>query len=189
MPPKMKTTKDMVSDAAFQIARASDWTNINARNVAKELSCSTQPVMYHFDTIEDLKKSAYEKADQFHTENLKHIEGSQEPMLEIGLNYIRFSVEEPSLFRFLFQSGYGPHTDLRTMIDSPELEPVLQVMMQAMNITIEKAKEIFAALAIFSHGYASLLANHYMEYNEALASEQLTKAFYGAVASAMEEER
>ena len=189
MPPKMKTTRDMVAEAAFQIARRSDWTDINARNVARELGCSTQPVMYHFATMEDLKKAAYEKADRFHTEYLMHIEGSQEPMLEIGLNYIRFSVEEPSLFRFLFQSGYGPHTDLRTMIDSPELDPVLQVMMQAMGMTLEKTKEIFTSLAIFAHGYASLLANHYMEYEEASASEQLTRAFYGAAASAMEEER
>ena len=189
MPPKIKITQDMVSDAAFQIARKSDWTNINARNLAKQLNCSTQPVMYHFDTIEDIKKAAYEKADQFHTEYLMNIEGSEEPMLEIGLNYIRFSVEEPSLFRFLFQSGYGPHTDLLTMIDSPELEPVLQVMMQAMNMKLEKTKEIFATLAIFAHGYASLLANHYMEYDEVSASEQLTKAFYGAVTAATEEEK
>ena len=27
----------------------------------------------------------------------------QDPILGIGLNYIRFSVEEPQLFRFLFQ--------------------------------------------------------------------------------------
>ena len=179
----------MVADAAFQIARRSDWKNINARNLAKQLNCSTQPVMYHFDTIEDIKKAAYEKADKFHSEYLMNIKDSQEPMLEIGLNYIRFSVEEPSLFRFLFQSGYGPHADLLTLIDSPELEPVLQVMMQAMNMTLEKTKEIFATLAIFTHGYASLLANHYMEYDEVSASEQLAKAFYGAAAAAMEKEK
>ncbi|MGI5977020.1 MAG: TetR/AcrR family transcriptional regulator [Candidatus Limivicinus sp.] len=189
MPPRIKITRDMVSDAAFQIARSSDWTNINARNVAKQLNCSTQPVMYHFDTIEDIKKAAYEKADRFHTEYLMNIQGSEEPMLEIGLNYIRFSVKEPSLFRFLFQSGYGPHANLLTMIGSPELEPVLQLMMQAMNITMEKTKEVFTTLAIFAHGYASLLANHYMEYDEASASQQLTRAFYGAAAAAMEEER
>ena len=189
MPPKIKITREMISDAAFQIARQSGWENINARNVARQLNCSTQPVMYHFNTIEEIKKDAYKKADQFHSAYLMNIEGAQEPMLEIGLNYIRFSVKEPLLFLFLFQSGYGPHTDLLTMIDSPELEPVLQVMMQAMNVSMEKTKEIFATLAIFTHGYASLLANHYMEYDEASASEHLTKACYGAVAAVMEEER
>ena len=186
MPPKAKITKEMVSDAAFNIARKSGWENINARTVAEELDCSTQPVMYQFDTVEDIKKSAYEKADRFHSEYLMNVGNSKEPMLEIGLNYIRFSVREPFLFRFLFQSGYGPHTDLITMLDSPELEPLLQMMMQSMETTMKKTKEIFATLAVFTHGYASLLANHYMEYDEALASEQLTKAFCGAVSAAEE---
>ena len=68
MPPKVKVTKDMVIDAAFEIAREAGAENINARTVAKKLNCSTQPVMYHFATIEELKKAAYAKADDYHTE-------------------------------------------------------------------------------------------------------------------------
>ena len=49
-------------------------------------------------------------------------------------------------------------------------------------------RKIFAVLAIFAHRYASLLANHYMEYEEKHTSEFLAKACYGAVAAAMEEE-
>ena len=48
MPPKAKVTKDMIIDAAFEVARESGVENINARTVAKKLNCSTQPVMYHF---------------------------------------------------------------------------------------------------------------------------------------------
>lgn len=184
MPPRIRITKEMVSEAAFQIARQSGWENINARNTAKLLNCSTQPVMSHFDTIEDLKKAAYEKADRFHSEYLLKTGESENPLLAIGLNYIRFGLEEPNLFRFLFQSSYGPHVNFTDMVSSPELEPLLQVMMQAMETTMEKTKEIFITLAVFSHGYASLLANHYMEYDEELAAEHLSRAFYGAVAAA-----
>ena len=64
--------------------------------VAKKLNCSTQPVMYHFATIEELKKAAYAKADDYHTEYLMNIESPQKGvMLGIGLNYIRFAIEEP----------------------------------------------------------------------------------------------
>ena len=61
MPPKVKVTKDMVIDAAFEIAREAGAENINARTVAKKLNCSTQPVMYHFATIADLKKLLTQK--------------------------------------------------------------------------------------------------------------------------------
>lgn len=68
MPPKVKVTKDMIIDAAFNVAREAGAENINARTVAKNLKCSTQPVMYQFETIEELKKAVYAKADRFHTE-------------------------------------------------------------------------------------------------------------------------
>ena len=67
MPPKAKITKEMVIDAAFDIARTEGAEQINARTVSQKLGCSTQPVMYHFAKIEDIKRAAYEKADWLHT--------------------------------------------------------------------------------------------------------------------------
>lgn len=57
MPAKVKATKEMIIDAAFAIARETGAENINARTVSERLNCSTQPVMYHFATIEKLKRS------------------------------------------------------------------------------------------------------------------------------------
>lgn len=106
MPPKAKNTREMVVDAAFAIAREQGAENINARTVSQRLGCSTQPVMYHFSTIEELKRAVYEKTDWYHTEYLMNIQKPQDGvMLGIGMNYIRFAIKEPNLFRFLFQSG------------------------------------------------------------------------------------
>ena len=58
MPPKARVTKDMVVKAAFEVARKTGAENINARTVSEKLNCSTQPVMYHFATIEELKRAA-----------------------------------------------------------------------------------------------------------------------------------
>ena len=73
MPPKVKITKEMIIDAAFEIARSEGAENINARTVSKKLGCSTQPVMYHFKTIEELKKNVYIKADEYHSEYITNI--------------------------------------------------------------------------------------------------------------------
>ena len=104
MPPKTRITKDMVITAAVEIARKSGYENINARTVSEQLHCSTQPVMYHFSTIDALKRAAYAQADHLHSEYMMTIPPEQDPVLAIGLNYIRFAVREPQLFRFLFQS-------------------------------------------------------------------------------------
>lgn len=186
MPPKAKVTKDMIIDAAFNVARESGMENINARTVAENLKCSTQPVMYHFETIEELKKAVYAKADRFHTEYLMSAKRPQEGiMLGIGLNYIRFAIEEPQLFRFLFQSGFAGNS-LIEMIGSEELAPVLSVMQEAMGTNMEQTKKIFLTIALFAHGYASIIANNSMEYDEELIASHLEQAYKGAVLAAQE---
>lgn len=189
MPPKAKITKGMIIDAAFEVARKIGAENINARTIANKLNCSTQPVMYHFATIEELKKAAYQKADLFHTEYLMNIKNPQEGvMLGIGLNYIRFAIEEPHLFQFLFQSGFVSGNNLLEMIDSEELLPILSAMQEAMGMGIAQTKKVFLTIAMFAHGYASIIANNQLEYDEQLVVSHLEQAYRGAVLAAQEEE-
>lgn len=188
MPPKPKITRDMVIDAAFEVARKAGAENINARTVSKKLSCSTQPVMYHFATIEELKKAAYAKADSYHSEYLMNIRSPKKGvMLGIGLNYIRFAVEEPHLFRFLFQSNFFTGTTLLEMINAEELAPVLLAMQEAVGGSIEQVKEIFLTIFLFAHGYASIIANNSLAYDEKLIEVHIERAYTGAILATQEE--
>lgn len=190
MPPKAKITKDMVIDAAFEIVREMGADNINARTVAKELNCSTQPVMYHFATIKELKKAVYAKLDGYHTKYLMNIVKPQNGvMLGIGLNYIRFAIEEPNLFRFLFQSGFVVENSLLEMIDSEELTPIISAMQEAIGISMEQTKKVFLTISMFAHGYASIIANNSLEYDEEIIKAHLERTYRGAVLAVQEEEK
>lgn len=188
MPPKQKVTRDDIVEAAFRIARTQGVERINARSVAGELGCSTQPVLYHFASVEEVRRAAYRRTDQFHSAYLMTFpEGTEEPMLAIGLNYIRFSIEEPHLFLFLFQSGCAVENNLLEMIDSDELTPVLALMREAMGLSMERTREVFLTLAMFVHGYASIIANNGLEFDEKVITEHLERAYRGALLAAEEE--
>ncbi len=188
MPPKAKITKDMIVQAAVEVAKQSGHEKINARTVAEKLNCSTQPVMYHFSTIDAMKREAYARADHLHTEYLMTVSPEQDPILGIGLNYIRFAVEEPQLFRFLFQSGYAQENSLLEMIDSEELIPVLAAMQEGAGLSMEKTRQVFLTVALFAHGYASIIANNGLEYDETLVAKHLEQAWNGAFLAAAQEE-
>lgn len=187
MPAKTKVTKEMVIDAAFEVTRTEGAENVNARTVSQKLGCSTQPVMYHFATIKDMKKAVYAKLDWFHTEYLMNVNPQEDVMLGIGLNYIRFAVEEPNLFRFLFQSGFAVENNLLEMIDSEELSPVISAMQEAMNLNMKQTKDVFITLALLVHGYASILVNNALEYDEELIKVHLERAYKGAILAIQEE--
>ena len=189
MPAKVKATKEMIIDAAFAVARETGAENINARTVSERLNCSTQPVMYHFATIEALKRAVYEKADLYHSEYLMNIENRQKgAMLGIGMNYIRFAIEEPHLFRFLFQSDFFNGSTLLELIDAEELTPVLAAMQKALNVDINQTKKIFLTVFLFAHGYASIIANNALKYDEELIHSHLEQAYRGAILAAQDNE-
>ena len=188
MPAKIKATKEMIIDAAFAIARETGAENINARTVSERLNCSTQPVMYHFATIEQLKRAVYEKADICHSEYLMNTKRRQKgAMLGIGMNYIRFAIEEPHLFRFLFQSDFFNGSTLLELIDAEELTPVLSAMQKALGVDIKQTKKIFLTVFLFAHGYASIIANNALKYDEKLIKSHLEQAYRGAILAAKEE--
>ncbi len=180
MPPKARITKEMIVNAAFEIAQSCGSENINARTVSSKLGCSTQPVMYHFKTIEELKKAAYQKADEYHSEYIMNIR-SDYPMKDIGGNYLRFSTEEKNLFRFLFQSNSFSGSNILDLIDAEEIQPVIGILAREADITSEQAKIVFRSVFMCVHGYASMLANNDMTYDEESISANLDLVLYGAI--------
>lgn len=182
MPPKVKITKEMIIDAAFEIARSDGAEKINARTVSKKLGCSTQPVMYHFKTIEELKKTVYIKADEYHSEYINNIQ-SENPMKDIGLNYIRFAETEKNLFRFLFQTIEFTGKNISELINSEELQPVIAILRKEAEVNTEQAKTIFRLLFLIAHGYASMFANNEMTYDEQTIISDLDLVFEGTVYS------
>lgn len=184
MPPKTKVTAEMIVNAAIEVVRQSGFENINARTVSGKLHCSTQPVMYHFSTIDSLKRAAYRQVDHLHSEYMMNTPSGQDPVLAIGLNYIRFAVEEPQLFRFLFQSGYAEENSLLEMVDSKELIPVLAAMREGAGLSMQKTRNVFITVALFAHGYASIIANNHLEFDEKLIAEHLERTWNGAVLAA-----
>lgn len=180
MPPKTKITRDMIVDAGFEIARKEGAENVNARTVSKKLNCSTQPVMYHFKTIQELRKVVYIKADEFHSSYISNIQGSS-PMKSIGLQYIQFGAKEKHLFRFLFQSNEFCGKSISDLTSAEEVKFIFQIISKTRNISMEQASVIFKSLFLFAHGYASMLANNDMEYDEQTIASDLDLIFDGTL--------
>lgn len=187
MPPKARISKDMIIEEAFQIARTEGADKITARRISERLKCSTQPVLYYFSTVEEIKATVYQQADAYHTRWLMHMERDYgNPMLAIGMNYIRFAVEERNLFQLLFQSNEFSGAGLLDLFQSEAFEPIMQILQQEAEVTEDEAKEIFINLFVFVHGYASMFANNEMTYDEKFLVTSLTKVFLGAVYAAKE---
>lgn len=179
MAPKAKVTKEMVANASFQVIRENGHENLNARKISEHLGCSTQPILYSFKTVDEIREAAYELADKYHTDYITPKETDENPMLALGLNYVRFGYEEKNLFRFLFQTDKFGGKDISTLLSDPGLSGILKIMADGLKVNIEQAREMFLTFFCVAHGLASLLANNSMEYDEEQCKKMLVNVFFG----------
>lgn len=181
MPPKAKITRDMVIEAGLAVISEYGEDALNVRSIAKKLGCSTQPVMYHFKSVDELKAVLYKAADDLHTGYIMNLKNTDMPMLEIGMNYIRFADEKRNLFRFLFQSGKIVNTGFNDLMNGSSLDMLIAPLCAQTGLSHEKGREAFRSLFICVHGIASLLANNSISYDKADFEKILTDTFMGIV--------
>ncbi len=180
MPPKAKISREMIAEAGMQLVREGGITALNARAAAKKLGCSTQPVLYHYKNMQELKAAVYAQADAFHTAYLEQQEHPH-PLLNMGLRYIRFGAEEPHLFRFLFQSDLLPSHDIASLLRQPEVTPMVMGVAAATGLPAEDALRVFSLLFLTVHGCASLLANNSAVFDPSYFTAVLEDSLTGAV--------
>ena len=187
MPPKTRIGRDMIVKAAFDLIRREGVENLNARSLSKELGSSTQPILYHFSTMEEVRDKAYEMADEFHSYYLMNdLEKEVNPLLSLGLRYIKFAIEEKNLFLFLFQSGHFGGS-VTSLFNDENMSPILEAFIGETEMREEDIRRIFFPLFFSFHGNASLLANNALIYNEEETKEMLTLLFESLVTKIMEE--
>ncbi len=72
------------------------------------------------------------------------------------------------------------------LIDAEELTPVLSAMQKSLGIGMEQTKKVFLTVFLFAHGYASIIANNALKYDEELINSHLEQAYSGAILAAKE---
>ena len=108
MPTKIKISKDMILDAAFEIVRKDGMEKLSNRELASKLKCSIRPIYYQFENVEEMQKQLYLKIEQyFYKFILDNMVEEIPKYKQVGINYIKFAKKEKKLFQTLFMSDIG----------------------------------------------------------------------------------
>ena len=62
MPPKVKYTKDAMTEVAYQMVREKGEESLSARNLAARLGTSTAPIFTAFANIDEVRGAVVERA-------------------------------------------------------------------------------------------------------------------------------
>lgn len=187
MPPKVKITKEEIVKTAVDLVRANGPSALNARALAAELSCSTQPIFSNFATMNELEQAVILAAYELYAGFLKSESesGKYPPYKSYGMAYIHFAKEEKELFKLLFMRD-RTEEDLSTIY--PDFNESVQMIMKANGVTAETARMIHLELWTFVHGIGTMLATSFLPLDWELISDMLTDVYQGIRARHLSEE-
>ena len=84
-------TRDYILKSAYELVEKEGFGNFTARNVAKKMGVSTQPIYLEFENMQDLKDTLI---DEIFTELKQKVfvqEHTGNKLVDVCINYIDFS--------------------------------------------------------------------------------------------------
>ena len=177
MAPRIKVTKDDIIATAIKLIRTNGDGSINARAIANELNCSTQPIFSNFDSMEELEQEVIVGIYNIYASFLiNEVKNQTYPEYKAyGMAYIRFAQNEKELFKLLFMRD---RTD-EELAFSPDFDESVKMIMNANNVSEETARLMHLEMWTCVHGIGTMLATSFLSLNRELISDMLSDVYQG----------
>ena len=161
MPTKIKISKDMILNAAFDIVRDHGIEKLSNRELANKLKCSIRPIYYQFENVEELQKELYYKIEKYFYKFLLDNRSKEIPKYkQVGINYIKFAKKEKKLFQTLFMSEVGVTPNAFVSKEGDDYKEIEKLIKISTNLKEDDIKDFHTKMWIFCHGIATLVANN-----------------------------
>ena len=174
MAPKNKFTKEEMVEAALRVVRAKGIDGLTAKTMAEALGTSTQPIFTAFGSMEGVKREVYAAALRIYDAYTDAGLQQKVPFLGVGMQYIRFAREEPSLYRFLFltQAQEGEYSAMQSMRHLQAL--VRPTLKDIYRISAAEADLYFRDLWFVVHSLSTLIVTGDCPYSDREIGQILT---------------
>ena len=161
---KKTILKKDILKTAYVVATEDGFKNLTARNIAKKMDCSTQPIYLEFASMDDLKQNVVEEMQNFVYETIFPREVTGHPLVDTCVNYIAFAKEEKNFFSTLYLEG---EIDPQKMHDLSlnYFNKAFESDDLSKKIKYNQKEYVFETVWPFVHGTASLVAQGCLPYN------------------------
>lgn len=163
---KKEIDKQRILDAAYKLAVRGGIESLTARNIAKAVNCSTQPIYLEFKNMQDLRNQVLARISDELKSNTLQQNFTGEPLIDLDLSYLYFAKEHVDLFRAMFVDGkFGNQMIVDTLMGLG-LEKFKQ-QFDAEQFSEERLNHIVISNWIAATGLATLLINKMANFSQA----------------------
>lgn len=179
MAPRIKVTKDDIIATAIKLIRTNGDGSINARAIANELNCSTQPIFSNFDSMEELEQEVIVGIYNIYASFLiNEVKNQTYPEYKAyGMAYIRFAKEERELFKILFMRDRTNEENSMSI----DFDESVQMIMKSTGLSNEKAQLMHFEMWTCVHGIATMIATSFLKLEWEIISQMTSDVYHGVL--------
>lgn len=155
-------TREHILKAAYEVISKDGFSNFTARNVAKKMGVSTQPIYLEFENMQDLKNTLVETVYKDLEKRVFSIEHTGNKLVDLCINYIDFSQKNPKLFMALYVDEYGGGK-LMYQFSFTHFSETIKELPEYSDLTEEYLKALHKGIWISITGVAVLMSSKIIE--------------------------
>lgn len=166
---KTQISKDVILQAALDMLIRDGYSTINIKTLSKEIGCSTQPLVWHFENMEGLRRALADYALSYANKKMDPSgNDGVNAFSQVGQAYIKMALYEPYLFQFVFLNGSGcyPMGNSEMLIKDEDNAQLIKRIANEFQITEKEAGQYFQDTLIYTHGLATFVATGIMRLSE-----------------------
>ncbi len=159
---KVQISKEIILQAALEMLIRKGYSAINIKTLSKKIGCSTQPLVWHFENMEGLRKALAEYALNYANEKMRScMQNGMEAFVDFGIAYINLAFDEPNLFKYLYMSGESGFQagGFYVLVNADENAIIAGQIAGYLKISKEDASHFLQNIMIYTHGLASFIAS------------------------------
>lgn len=166
---KTQISKEVILQAALKMLIRDGYSAINIKTLSREIGCSTQPLVWHFENMEGLRKALSEYALNYANEKMcPSAQNGVEAFEQIGTAFIHIAVAEPNLFRFLYLEGYSgsPAENFDVLVADEDNVELIKRISGSLGISFDSAERYLQNTITYTYGIAALSATGIIKASE-----------------------
>ena len=185
--PKQRITKEMVVDAAFEIAREGGMERVMVKGIAERLGCSVQPIYSYCENMDGLRRDVAARVSDFVRGYAADRMDPGDLFRSTGRAYVELAREEPHLFRIFVlheREGVASLGDLYRLEANPDMAGRIA---KELGMDEARARRLHLNMLIYTIGLGTVFsvtrpgvgADEIFEWQEAAYGAFLRQALEG----------
>lgn len=156
--PKQRITKEMVVNAAFEIARSNGMEQVMVKSIAEKIGCSVQPIYSYCKNMEGLRQDVTMQVNRFIGEYVETHIDKDDIFGSTGKAYIQLAKEEPHLFKIFILHKRNGIASLDDLYQSEANPNMAEFISKTLNISMEQAKKLHLNMLIYTIGIGTIFS-------------------------------